>query len=288
MDKDPPPDSNGSHPLRRLLNFLGLARTPDTTEEFEHEIQELLEEGEEQGLISSQEGLMISSIFELKETLAKEIMTPRNEMVCAPSEAAIGEIITLITENGYSRIPVYSESPDHIIGIVHAKDILNYAVAADPPEAGKVCNPAYFSLETEKIVNLLKIFQAKKIHMAIVTDEFGVTRGLVTLEDILEEIVGEITDEHDKQETHWKVIDDNSIVTDAKVDIEEVEDFFKLSFPEGPYESIGGLIIHQLGRLPKTGDRLEFNSLLFHVVLATKRKIITVKIQRLTDDDENS
>jgi CBS domain containing-hemolysin-like protein len=280
MDKDPPPDSTDSSPIKRLLNFFGLVRSPDTAEDLEQEIHDLLEEGEEQGLITSQEGLMINSIFEFKDTLAREIMTPRAEMVCAKDSASTTEVIGLISEKGFSRIPIFSEDPDIIVGIIHAKDLLTCARSSTPPSAGEIVNPACFVLETKKIVDLLRDFQAKKIHMAVVTDEFGGIRGLITLEDILEEIVGEITDEHDKSVTRWNVIDDNTLVADAKTDIEKIESFFDIEFPEGPYESIGGLIIHLLGRVPETGATAKFNSLRFHVVLATKRRIVTVKIHR--------
>jgi CBS domain containing-hemolysin-like protein len=135
-------------------------------------------------------------------------------------------------------------------------------------------------LDTRKIVNLLKDFQTQKIHMAVVTDEFGSVRGLVTIEDVLEEIVGEIRDEYDKTEKRWKVVGENVLLADAKVDIEEIENFFKITLPEGPYESVGGLIIHRLDKVPGPGATMLINSLVFEVVSADQRRITTVKIQR--------
>ena len=275
---DPQPSKNI---LIRLLDILGLSRSPDTTEDLEMEIQELLEEGEEQGLITHQEGQMISSIFEFRDTLIHEIMTPRPEMVCADVKIGVPEVLKLITREGFTRIPVYSESQDNIIGILNAKDLL---VCVDAPETcpdiRKLIKPPYFVPETMRIVDLLKAFQAKKNHMAIVTDEFGGVRGLITLEDVLEEIVGEIDDEYDKDEPQWRALQDGSLMIYAKEDVEDVESFFTIKLPEGPYESVGGFIIHQLGHLPKAGEIVELDTLTFKVVSATKRHIKTVKIQR--------
>ena len=287
MEKDQDSSSDLSDPqpskniLIRLLDILGLSRSPDTTEDLEMEIQELLEEGEEQGLITHQEGQMISSIFEFRDTLIHEIMTPRPEMVCADVKIGVPEVLKLITREGFTRIPVYSESQDNIIGILNAKDLL---VCVDAPETcpdiRKLIKPPYFVPETMRIVDLLKAFQAKKNHMAIVTDEFGGVRGLITLEDVLEEIVGEIDDEYDKDEPQWRALQDGSLMIYAKEDVEDVESFFAIKLPEGPYESVGGFIIHQLGHLPKAGEIVELDTLTFKVVSATKRHIKTVKIQR--------
>ncbi len=278
---DQPDSQSSKNFISRLLDVLGLSRAPDTTEDLEMEIQELLDEGEEQGLITRQEGQMINSIFEFRDTLIHEIMTPRTEIVCADVEMGIPEVLKLITREGFTRIPVYSESLDNIIGILNAKDLL--VCVDDPgscPDIKKLTKQPYFVPETMRIVDLLRAFQAKKNHMAIVTDEFGGIRGLITLEDVLEEIVGEIDDEYDKDEPQWRALQDGSLMIYAKEDIEEVESFFKMELPEGPYESVGGFIIHQLGHLPKAGETVELDTLLFKVVTATKRHIKTVKIQR--------
>ena len=278
---DLPDQQPSKNILIRLLDILGLSRSPDTTEDLEMEIQELLEEGEEQGLITRQEGQMINSIFEFRDTLIHEIMTPRPEMVCADVQIGVPEVLKLITREGFTRIPVYSESQDNIIGILNAKDLL---VCIDAPETcpdiKKLIKPPYFVPETMRIVDLLRAFQAKKNHMAIVTDEFGGVRGLITLEDVLEEIVGEIDDEYDKEEPQWRALQDGSLLIYAKEDIEEVESFFGVELPDGPYESVGGFIIHQLGHLPKAGEIVELDTLTFKVVSATKRHIKSVKIQR--------
>ena len=263
------------------MDILGLGRSPDTTEDLEMEIQELLEEGEEHGLITHQEGQMINSIFDFRDTLAHEIMTPRPEMICTDIQTEIPDVLKLIIKEGFTRIPVYLESPDNIIGILNAKDLL---VCVDVPQncsdIRELIKPPYLVPETMRIIDLLRAFQAKKNHMAIVTDEFGGIRGLITLEDVLEEIVGEIDDEYDKEEPQWRALPDGSLMIYAKEDIEEVESFFGVELPDGPYESVGGFIIHQLGHLPKAGEAVETDSLVFKVVSATKRHIKSVKIHR--------
>jgi CBS domain containing-hemolysin-like protein len=287
MDNDPPSDSNDSSQPKSFFNrfceFFGLSRAPDTAEDLEQEIQELLDEGEEQGLITSQEGKLFNSIFEFRDTLVHEIMTPRSEMICADVSTPIAELVQTITGKGFTRIPIYADIQDHIIGIVHAKDLLAipHDIGLNHPNLAALVKPAYFILDNKRIVDLLRDFQAKKIHMAIVTDEFGSVRGLVTLEDVLEEIVGEIDDEYDKSEKGWRVLGDSSLMIYARVDIEEVESYFKVTFPDGPYESVGGLIIHQLGYVPKSGETVEFSGLVFKVISATKRHIKTVRISRM-------
>jgi CBS domain containing-hemolysin-like protein len=284
-DQDSPSDLSDSQPsktiVNRFLDFLGLDRAPDTTEDLEMEIQELLEEGEEQGLITQQEGQMINSIFEFRDTLIHEIMTPRPEMVCADIETDIQDVLKLIVGEGFTRIPIYAESTDNIVGILNAKDLLLCVEAPENyPGIRELIKPPYLVPETMRIVDLLKAFQAKKSHMAIVTDEFGGVRGLITLEDVLEEIVGEIDDEYDKDEQQWRKLPDGGLLIYAKVDIEEVEALFNVKLPDGPYESVGGFIIHQLEHLPKAGEVVETESLVFRVVSATKRHIKTVKIHR--------
>jgi CBS domain containing-hemolysin-like protein len=284
-DQDSSSDLSDSQPskniLIRILDVLGLGRSPDTTEDLEMEIQELLEEGEEHGLITNQEGQMISSIFEFRDTLIHEIMTPKPEMVCADVQIGIPEVLKLITKEGFTRIPVYSGSQDNIIGILNAKDLLVCVNAPQTcPDIKTLVKLPYLVPETMRIIDLLRAFQAKKNHMAIVTDEFGGVRGLITLEDVLEEIVGEIDDEYDKDEQQWRVMQDGSLIIYAKEDIEEVESFFDVNVPDGPYESVGGFIIHQLGHLPKAGEIVELDTLTFKVVSVTKRHIKTVKIQK--------
>ncbi len=280
-DEEPP----GKSLFEKVKSVLGIRGAPDTTEELEHEIQELLEEGEEQGLISIHEERLINSIFDFRETIASEIMTPSAEIICADENTSIPELIRLINEEGYTRIPIYKENLDQIVGILHVKDLLRICV--HDPEAKvnlrEFLNPATFIPETKPITELLREFQSKKIHMAFVIDEFGGVRGLVTLEDVIEEIVGEIDVEHDVEESELRIVDERTVIVDAKIDIEEVEAHFRLSLPEGPYESIGGFVVHRLGKVPPSGTVVQENGLTFKVLGADPRRIKTVRIVK-TDE----
>jgi len=277
-EEEPP----GKSFFEKVKSALGFRGGPDTTEELEHEIQELLEEGEEQGLISVHEERLINSIFDFRETIASEIMTPSAEMVCADLKTSVPELIRLINEEGYTRIPIYQGTPDQIVGILHAKDLLR--ICALGPNASvdlkEFLNPATFIPESKPITELLREFQSKKIHLAIVVDEFGGVRGLVTFEDVIEEIVGEIDDEHDDEESELRVVDERTVIVDAKIDIEEVEAHFRLSLPEGPYESVGGFITHRLGKVPQAGVVIQESGLSFKVLGADPRRIKSLRIVR--------
>lgn len=280
-DEEPP----GKSFIEKVKSLLGLRGAPDTTEKLEHEIQELLEEGEEHGLITIHEERLINSIFDFRGTVASEIMTPSAEMVSAEQGTSVPELIRLINEEGYTRIPIYKGNTDHIIGILHAKDLLRVC-SCDPQATVDLkgfLNPAAFINESKPITELLREFQSKKIHMAIVVDEFGGVRGLVTLEDVIEEIVGEIDDEHDVEESELRIVDERTVIVDAKIDVEEVEAHFRLSLPEGPFESVGGFIIHRLGKVPPAGVVVQEGPLSFKVLSADQRRVKTIRIV-ITDE----
>jgi len=267
----------------RMCMLLRINRGPDTTEELEQEIQDLLEEGEDHGLISSHEERMISRIFDFRETVTSEIMTPSAEIVSAEEDTSVAELIRIITEEGYTRIPIFRENLDQVVGILHAKDLLRICTLSpdEPIGLNDFLNAPFFVSESNLIVDLLKAFQAKKTHMAIVTDEFGGVRGLITLEDVIEEIVGEIDDEHDQEETDIRIVDENNIIVNARIDIEEVESHFSLDLIEGPFESVGGMIVHKLGKVPRNGAVVLEGILEFKVLAADKRRIKSVRIKKL-------
>jgi CBS domain containing-hemolysin-like protein len=271
--------------FKRLAALLP-GRTPDTTESLEHEIQELLEDGEEQGLITSLEERMINSIFDFRDTMAGEIMTPAVEIEAAEETTSVADLVDLFIEKGFTRVPVYRDTLDRIVGILHVKNLLKIFKpdSRDIP-LSELLNPPYFIDEKKLIVDLLVEFQKRKIHMALVTDEFGSVRGLVTIEDVLEEIVGEIDDEYDVDD-HDEIqeVDQETILVQARVDIEEVEERFGVEMPEGPYESVGGLVVHVLGRLAVPGDQVDVGGLRFLVQTASRRHIKVVRITRLIDE----
>jgi len=282
-DDEPSPDEGGRVSLfQRIRAFIPFGKAPETTEALEHEIQELLEEGEEQGLISSLEERMINSIFEFRDTQAAEIMTPAAEIVSAEVSTPVADMINLVIEEGFTRLPVFRDNSDRIIGILHAKDLLRICARGSEFDGNleTYLNSADFISEDKQIGELLREFQKNKTHMAIVIDEFGAVRGLITLEDILEEIVGEIDDEYDVEDDDFEQVNEYISIVRAKVDIEDVEERLSINLPEGPYESIGGLIIHSLGRLARDGDSVKIGDVELIVHTAGKRRVKKVKIIR--------
>jgi CBS domain containing-hemolysin-like protein len=265
--------------LKRFFTFLNFKK-PGTKKELEHDIQELLEEGEEHGLITPLEEKMINSIFEFRETYASEIMTPAAEVISFDAASPLSELIDIVIDSGFTRIPIYRENPDQIIGAIHAKDLIKLCNRQQPEPVNweRYLRPVYFIAELKPIVDLLREFQKRKVHMAMVTDEFGTVRGLVTLEDILEEIVGEIDDEYDEEEDAIEVVGDQIIQVHARVDREVIEEYFDIELPDGPYESVGGIVIHALGRLAIVGDMVEVGGVCFEVKSASDRLIKLIRI----------
>ncbi len=273
------------HWLRMFFRRLARIEAPADVEK---EIQQLIDEGEERGLISEDEGEMIQGIFSFRDTIAREIMVPRTEMVSARAEeATLTDIITLIVESGHSRIPIYQESVDNIVGILHAKDLLSYWGSESADIRDKMRAP-YFIPETKKISEVLKDLRDKKSHMAIVIDEYGGTAGILTLEDIIEEIIGEVLDEYDAEEKLITDNEDGSITVDARLDVEELEDYLKVEFPEGKFESVGGFIISLLGRVPEVDERIEYKNIEMVIEAANSRKIEKIRIRSIDQESSES
>jgi CBS domain containing-hemolysin-like protein len=248
----------------------------------EEQIQHLIDAGEEAGTLSELEGEMIEGVLELRDTVARELMVPRTEMVCIRAGASGEEIIHLIKSTGHSRYPVYENDIDNIVGILHVKDLISkWGPGEEYPDLGQIIRPPYFISENMRTVDILKEFQSKRFHMAIVTDEYGGISGLITIEDILEEIVGDIRDEHDKEETRIQTLDDGTVLVDARVDVEELEDYLHIELPKGDYASVGGFLINLAGKVPQTGEVFEFDSLEFRVDKADPRKIEKINIRPL-------
>ena len=257
----------------RLRQRLGRRTAMEQPEDFEREIQHIIVEGEERGLITRQEGELIESIFEFKDTLVREIMVPRLEMVGVERQTPLNQIISLLLDSGHSRVPVFDGDIDHIKGILLAKDLLVFWQTPEETwDLGRVIRPAYFIPESKKISDLLRDLVERKTQIAIVIDEYGGTAGLITLEDILEEIVGEIYDEYDRQEPRLIPQENGAVLVDARLDVEELMDHFELPRPEGKFESVGGLLIHLLGRVPQINDRVEVQNLELTVIAADERR----------------
>ncbi len=266
--------------------FRRLARIEDK-ENIEKEIQQLIDEGEQAGLISEDEGEMIQGIFSFRDTIAREIMVPRTDAVFARAETNIADIIQLIIQSGHSRIPVYQENIDNIIGTLHAKDLLNYWGRDDLDVSTIVRNP-YFIPETKKISEVLKDLRDNKSHMAIVIDEYGGTAGILTLEDIIEEIIGDVMDEYDSEMKFIVEHEDGSISVDARLDVEELEDYLQLDLPEGKFESVGGFVISLLGKVPDVDEKITYKDLEMTIESANSRKIERIRVRKTGTDHGES
>ncbi len=250
-------------------------------EDVEKEIQQIIDEGEQRGLISEDEGEMIQGIFSFRDTIAREIMVPRTDTVYAEAETKLSEIIQIIIESGHSRIPIFQDNIDNIIGTLHAKDLLPSWGASDKA-IRDITRPPYFIPETKKISEVLKDLRDNKSHMAIVIDEYGGTAGILTLEDIIEEIIGEIMDEYDAEQKLIIEHEDGSISVNARLDVEKLEDFLQVDLPEGDFESVGGFIISLIGKVPEVNEKVIYEDLEIVIEVGTSRKIDRVRIRKLS------
>ncbi len=245
----------------------------------EEELRLLVDVGEEEGLIEADEREMITGIFELGETVAREVMVPRIDIVSADVNTPLREALDVVIEHGHSRIPVYDESIDNIVGILYAKDLLRYLRDGQIDRPLKdMLRPAYFIPESKRVDDLLQELQTKKIHIAIVVDEYGGTAGLVTIEDLLEEIVGEIQDEYDVEEPIREAISETEVVYDARVRLDEVNDELDLQLPTEDSDTLGGLVFSLLGKMPSVGDEVESDGAWLQVLSVVGRRIKKVKV----------
>ena len=280
-------ESNPPGFFTRLRQRLSRRAAMEQPEDFEREIQHIIVEGEERGLITRQEGELIESIFEFKDTLVREIMVPRLEMVGVELNTPLNQIVSLLLDSGHSRLPVFDGDIDHIKGILLAKDLLVFWQTPEETwDLTRVLRPIFFVPESKKISDLLRDLVERKTAIAIVIDEYGGTAGLITLEDILEEIVGEIYDEYDRAEPRLAPQEDGSVLVDARLDIELLLDHFDLPRPEGKFESVGGLLIHELGRVPQVNDQVRIGPLELTVVSADERRAKQVRARIVAPEEE--
>jgi len=253
----------------------------DNTDDLADEIHDLMDKGQAKGLISDEETDMVTGVLDLRGTRSHSIMIPRTEISSASAESTLDEIIELVTQCGHTRIPIHKDSIDEIVGILHAKDLLklwgrNFD-SLIPPE---ILRKPYFVPGTKNVGELLKELKEEKTHLAIVTDEYGGTAGIITIEDILEEIVGEIMDEHDTEESLLTVMDDESILVDARLEAKKLVEYLHVELEKGDFESVGGFIIHLLGRIPQVNEKIDYKDLEITIKSADQRRIDKVLIVR--------
>lgn len=264
--------------VRRLLGK-GDTSEDEDAQRIEEEILDVVSEGEAQGAVGEEQKEMIESILELEDTPVSAVMTPRTEIVAMPVDATFEQARGMVVEGGHSRIPVYEQTLDHIVGVLYAKDLLKLRLP-EGFELRRLMRPAQYVPETKPLDELLMELRAKRVHMAIVLDEYGGTAGLVTIEDILEEFVGEIDDEYDENEPPpIQPIDESTLEVDARVHIHEVNEELGVELPEdGEYDTIGGFVFSAMGKIPQKGDELTHENVRFEIVDAEPRKINRLRI----------
>jgi CBS domain containing-hemolysin-like protein len=270
--------------IKMLGRFLA-GRKPVT----EEEIHELMNAGEEEGLINEEENEMIRSIFALRDTVVREIMVPRTDMACISLETTFRDLLGSIIDCGHSRIPVFDGTIDNVVGLVYAKDLLKcWGLDESAIELKKILRAPYFIPETKNLEELLHEFKKKRIHIAIVIDEYGGTSGLVTIEDLLEQIVGDIQDEYDLEEEWLVEGDDGTAVVDARLPIEELEEHFGIEIEREKFDTVGGLIFHLTGRIPAEGEVAQTAAIRLTVLEADERKIKKVRIEKIPEKAEET
>lgn len=250
------------------------------------EIQQVLDESEERGLIDPDEGEMIEGIFDLKETVAREIMIPRTHLVAIPKDATREQVLTTIIKSGHSRIPVYEENLDHIVGVIYAKDLLPLWLNDQQEFAvEQIAREPYFVPETKPVKDLLNELRTKKSHLAVIVDEYGGTSGIVTIEDIVEEIIGEIRDEYDMEEDPFVPQEDGTTIVNARTNLDDFEERFEVDLPRGAYDTLGGYIINVLGRVPLKDEEIFTQGLKLRISGCDRKRITRVVVSQASQPE---
>lgn len=270
--------------IRRLAGIPKPNGVQEEAEQIEKEILGVVSEGELAGTVHEDEADMIESVLEFRDTSVGEIMTPRTEIVAMPASVTVSEAKELVTRSGHSRIPVFVENIDDIQGVLYAKDLLELDGETEFKPL-KLMRKVPFVPEAKRISDLLQELRTRKVHLAIVLDEYGGTAGLVTIEDILEEIVGEIGDEYEEHEPNpIRRIDDHTLEVDARVHIDEINEALGVELPEGDgYDTIGGYVLSTMGKIPVSGEEMWHSNICLRVVDAEERRINRLRIEVVPD-----
>ncbi len=279
-------------PLTRMLRLVegvierASARPDDTpakaNEDIQSEILAVMEEGEKEGVVDEAEREMIESVITFRATAVVQVMTSRPDILGEPVDAGLEKFRGLMEESGHSRIPLYEGTLDHIVGILYARDLLKYiGEPIDKFDVRQVMRAPFFVPETKLLRDLLADFRLQKVHIAIVLDEYGGTAGLVTIEDVLEELVGEISDEHEPiEDAVFKRIDDNTADVDARIHVDELNRLLGTHLPDDAgFDTVGGFISTHLGRIPEAGTEFESDGASFHVIDAEPQRVGRVRVQ---------
>jgi putative hemolysin len=269
-------------PLRKLLERLGRTEQKEEGEEevTDEEVQAYIDVGEEEGIIEPSEGRIIQSIVDFGDRLAHEIMTPRIDVLAFDARRPLEDLARTFSESKYARIPIYEQSIDQITGIVHVKDVLTTVLKGEKRSAAELARPPYFVSETKKVSELLRELQSEHLQIAVVVDEYGGTAGIITTEDIIEEIVGEIGDEHEDDEVTIVDLGDDTWLVSGLLRVEALEEKLDARLAGEDYETVAGMIFTTLGRVPAAGTVVPKNGWLFEIERADRRRIYRVKVRR--------
>jgi len=267
-----------------IVRLLGGKVHPDRAFITEEEIRTLVNLGEDQGAIEPQERDMITSVFELNDTLVREVMVPRIDIVAVPIDTGLDTAWEIVLETGHSRLPVYQHSLDHIVGILYAKDLMKYCQHLEQNTVKDLMRQPYFVPETKRVSELLRELRRERIHIAVVLDEYGGTAGVAFLEDLIETVIGEIGDEYDQITPMIKTVSSTEFIVSARVSVEEVNELTGLDLPQEDYDTIGGLIFHLFGRVPAKYETIEFSDMLFTVEEVENNRIKKIRFTKKPSD----
>ncbi len=279
MSDDHPPSSSSS---KSFIDRIGQMLSGDPQDK--EDLLEILRDAQKKHLLDADALLMIEGVLQVNEMRARDIMIPRVQMVVVPKDAELETIIPQVLEFGHSRYPVIDGDKSKVVGILMAKDLLAYALQKKDVKVEEIMRPVSVVPESKRLNVLLKEFRTERHHMAIVVDEYGMAAGLVTIEDILEQIVGEIEDEHDAdEESYVQQKKESEYIIKALMPIEEFNEYFEADLDEEECDTIGGFIVHQLEHLPKKGEKLEYESFRFEVIRADNRRVHLLKLKLKKD-----
>jgi len=268
-------------PIERILRALGSGFTDAVSFPLKPLEQKIAMFGNENGSLEEEEQKLMSSIFDFGDTQVREVMVPRIDIVAVDVNTGREEAMAVIIDSGHSRIPVYDETIDKVVGIVYTKDLLRKTIAGQEFTLDQVMREVFFVPESKKIDELLSEFKKRKKHIAIAVDEYGGTAGLVTMEDILEEIVGDIQDEFDSEEELIERIDEDTAVCNAKIHVDDLKESLGIDLSEGGSDSLGGFLYEKIGRVPRVGDKVEDDDVTYEIRSVVRQRIDKVLIKGL-------
>ena len=269
-----------NHPQKSWMGRIGQIMSSEPQDR--GDLLEILREAEGKHLLDKYALEMLEGVLNVSEQRARDVMVPRKKMIVLKKDALLAEIYSTVIEYGHSRFPVIGEDKSEVVGILLAKDLLAHALGNNSIKVEDVMRPVSVVPESKRLNVLLNEFRTERYHMAIVVDEYGMTAGLVTIEDVLEQIVGEIEDEHDGQEEEYvQQSSDNRFAIKALMPIDEFNTYFSSKLSDNEHETLGGYVIHKLGYMPKKGDKLETGGFRFEVLHADDRRVYLLKVRRI-------